>query len=169
MKKLLLFLFLLTLPANAAELNANPIPFETELLSQKYSGYEIILKNNENSPLKINNIDLKNASNDAERLQSSYVTTSKKYRTLMTLSPFTLGLTGLAALPVQHKDLEKVKTGSAEAVKFSSTKLQTYKETVLMPEQEIKMLVAVPLNEKPDIVFVLQNIKTNQFKTVSLK
>lgn len=169
MKKLLLFLLLSVIPAHAAELSSNPVPFETEMLAQKYSAYEVVLKNNEKNPLKINNIEFKNASNDAERLQNSYVATSKKYRTLLTLSPFTLGLTGLAAIPEQNKHLEKVKAGSAEAVKFSSSKLLTYKETVLMPDQEIKMLVAVTINEKPDIVIVLQDTKTNKYKSVSCK
>lgn len=170
MKKLLLIIaFCSIMPAYSAEISASPQVFQSELLKQKYSPYEVVLKNDDKNPLKINNINCQNAVNDAEKLQNSYTPTSKAYRTLNILGPFTLGITSLASIPVMQKDLERVKRSSAEAAKYSTSKLSTMKDVVIFPNQELKLLVAVPINQKPIMNVVLQDTVTNKYLNAELK
>lgn len=170
MQKIFLVVALfMAMPAYSAELVANQVTFQSEMLKQKYSPYEVILRNNDTNPLKINNINCQNAVNDAEKLQNSYTATSKTFRTLTMLGPFTLGITSLASIPVMHKDIERVKSSSAEARKYSTTKLSEMKDTVIFPNQQIRLLVAVPLNEKPIMNVILQDTVTNKYMNAELK
>lgn len=168
--KIILIVLMLfsSMPAYSAEIIANPLVFQSEMLKQKYSPYELLLKNNGENPIKINNIYCTNAVNDAEKLQNSYTPTSKKFRTLNMLGPFTLGITSLIAIPVMNKDLEKVRSSSAEATKYSTAKLFSMKDVVIFPNQQISLLVAVPLNQKPIVNVVFQDTITNKYINAEL-
>ncbi len=163
------------------KVNTTNVPLKSKLLKKKYSAYEISLQNVSSDALKVNNISVLNAVNDGEKLNNSYRFISPLSATLTAIEmgsiaavPFTFGLSLLVALPcmgantiVTFVDLNNTKKSTAEAVKYNTNKLVTYKEQVIMPDQNVNFGIAVPLGQTPNMEITLENIRTHEYINVA--
>lgn len=145
--------------------NTAPSPLESKLLNKQYSAYCVTYANNGKTPLLINNIRNENLIGDMNKINEA-CRYSKLYNTLAILGVFTFGLTMVIATPVMYRDLSNMKKASNEAVKYANTTQIRAKNEVLMPQQEVKFFVLVPLNQTPIMTAVFEDTKTHDYITV---
>ena len=142
-----------------------PSPLESKLLNKQYSAYCVTYVNNGQTPLLINNIRNENLIGDVNKMHDAF-RYSKLYYTLAGLGLVTFGLTMIVATPIAMRDLSNMKKAGNEAAKYANVTQIRSKNEVLMPQQEIKFYVLVPLNQTPIMTAVFENTKTHEYISV---
>jgi hypothetical protein len=131
------------------------------LLNKKYSAYQVIIKNQRKNDIKINRVKLLNTTNGLDETDlAGYF--SKTSVTLLCLSPFTLGLTAVIAMPVVFRDYIRHNKAVSESEHFSENEM-SLKNEVIVANGEIFINILVPLKEKPFVNVLFEDLNTHEY------
>jgi len=169
----ILFSFLIN-PAFAAEtvkVETLPIQIQSEMIKNKFHGFDIFISNSGKNPVNISSIDVKNVVNNANTvLVSDTMLQLRKLNKLAYAGVVTLGVTSLIYSSKSSKLIASEKAALSEAATFKTqSNLENMKSEIIMPNKTKSFKILIPLNEKPVVECLLQDTTTNNYINVELK
>lgn len=158
------------LSAESMKLSTRPVSIQSEMLKDKYTGYEVLVSSNIKNPVEISSIKVANIVNNANQvLVDEGLSGVKKNNKYAYLSILTLGLSSFVCLAKNSTVLNKQKEALAEAAIFGTqSSLENMKSEIIMPNKTISFKVLIPVNEEITVDSVFKDTKSGQYIQASL-
>lgn len=167
MKKLLLLVAvagMLIQPCFASiEQDISNNSIQSEYLTEIFDGYKITLKNTGKNPIKVISFECPQATSNARQaILDKAMKITKKNNKYFYLSVLTFGITGFVGNAKASTNINKENAALIEANSYI-TNFQTLKNEVILPNSIKTITILVNKNEKPEVLAVFQDTKTNEY------
>lgn len=148
---------------------ATPVELQSEMLKNKYAGYELQFENTGKNPVKIISVEVKNIVNNTNQvLVSDALQGINKNNKLIYLDLLTFGITGFVGNAKNNKILKNQKIALAEAATYELN-FENLKNEIVMPNRSKSLKFLIPIAETPNISAVFQDTKTNEYMNAKTK